>query len=201
VSIGTRISKLRRAEKKNSFASKLGITPDYLRMLEVGEKTPGRTLIKLLCMKFAVSEDWLLNGKGDEHSHSIVISPEQSSQVHHINIYTLEELRNKNPKRISTIAVHNPFYIEGMCAIQITNNSMEPSLMENAIAGIDTKTTELIDGNSYVFNIDSVGTIIRRVFKMPEGLTLKADNPIYPNILLKGKYKVYGKVHWVMSTV
>ncbi|TAN62566.1 XRE family transcriptional regulator [bacterium] len=64
MSLGTRLKALRGSRSKADFARELGITPDYVRMLEGDEKHPGQTLLELFCLKYSINKDWLLTGIG-----------------------------------------------------------------------------------------------------------------------------------------
>ena len=64
--IGDRIKKIRQMVKKNQkiFAEDLGLSQSHISNIENGNDKPSMTLIKLICLKYEISEEWLLSGHG-----------------------------------------------------------------------------------------------------------------------------------------
>lgn len=65
--IGSRIKKLRKTLKYNQleFAEKIGIKQTSLSLIETGKNALTEQNIKLICLTFAVNENWLRTGEGD----------------------------------------------------------------------------------------------------------------------------------------
>lgn len=64
--IGERIKEIRKQNGLNQtkFATELGISQNHVSNIENGNENPSATLLKLLCMKFNISEEWLKDGVG-----------------------------------------------------------------------------------------------------------------------------------------
>ena len=62
-----RIKALRKKLKMSQdiFAEKLGLTKNYISLIENGNRSLSRQSMKVLCSMFNVNEDWLRNGIGD----------------------------------------------------------------------------------------------------------------------------------------
>jgi transcriptional regulator with XRE-family HTH domain len=62
-----RIQKIRKSLGLNQkeFAERLGMKRTTLSMIEVGDNTLTEKNIRLICMTFNVSEEWLRTGKGE----------------------------------------------------------------------------------------------------------------------------------------
>ena len=62
-----RIKKIRKIVEQSqlTFAEILGVNRAHISKIETGKATPSKQLIKLICNKFSVREEWLINGKGD----------------------------------------------------------------------------------------------------------------------------------------
>ena len=62
-----RIFKIRKDSKmtQDAFAEKLGLSKNFVWMLEKGERVPSERTISDICREFNVNKDWLLTGKGD----------------------------------------------------------------------------------------------------------------------------------------
>ena len=46
------------------FGSELGVSSNAVQQWEYGRNKPSQAMIKLMCSKFGVNEDWLVNGMG-----------------------------------------------------------------------------------------------------------------------------------------
>jgi len=73
--IGERILYLRKATglTQEEFANRLRINKGTISNLEKGRQKPSEQLIRLICLEFVVSEDWLKTGEGE-----MFISPEEA---------------------------------------------------------------------------------------------------------------------------
>ena len=49
---------------QQQFASELGISQTHISGIENGRDNPSMSLLKLLCAKFSISEEWLIDGVG-----------------------------------------------------------------------------------------------------------------------------------------
>ena len=67
MSIGERILLLRKYLKlsQKEFAKQLGISRGHVANIENPSRTPSDMLIKLVCLRYCVSETWLLTGQGE----------------------------------------------------------------------------------------------------------------------------------------
>lgn len=65
-SIGERFREIRKMLEFNQrkFASELGISQTHISSIELGKDQPSSSLIKLVCMKYNLNEDWLVTGVG-----------------------------------------------------------------------------------------------------------------------------------------
>ena len=65
--MNTRIQQIRKTAKmtQDEFADKIGLSKNFVWMIEKGERTPSERTIKDICREFKVSYDWLVNGIGD----------------------------------------------------------------------------------------------------------------------------------------
>ena len=50
---------------QSDFAAKLGVSQNYVWMLESGERTASDRIIRDICREFRVDETWLRTGEGD----------------------------------------------------------------------------------------------------------------------------------------
>lgn len=67
--MNNRIVKLRKGREwtQDEFAEKMGISKNYVSLIENGKKKPSDRLISDICREFNVNEKWLRDGIGDMH--------------------------------------------------------------------------------------------------------------------------------------
>ena len=65
--MNTRIQQIKKTAKmtQDEFADKIGLSKNFVWMIEKGERTPSERTIKDICREFKVNYDWLVNGTGD----------------------------------------------------------------------------------------------------------------------------------------
>lgn len=51
--------------KQDEFAEKLGLTKNFISLIETGKREPSDRTIKDICREFNVNEEWLRNGTGE----------------------------------------------------------------------------------------------------------------------------------------
>ena len=76
-----RIKKVREAEKltQTAFGERLGLSQNYVWMLETGQRVPSDRTIRDICREFGYREEWLRTGKGEPkpaRSRSKVVFPQ-----------------------------------------------------------------------------------------------------------------------------
>ena len=62
-----RICDVRKSQNLNQqdFADKLGLTKNFISLLETGSREPSDRTIKDICREFSVNEKWLRTGEGE----------------------------------------------------------------------------------------------------------------------------------------
>ena len=65
-----RIKKVREESKltQTAFGEKIGVSQNYVWMLETGQRTPGDRTIRDICREFGVNEMWLRDGIGEPYA-------------------------------------------------------------------------------------------------------------------------------------
>lgn len=91
--------------------------------------------------------------------------------------------------------------------IKMSGSSMKPTISDTGLFAVDLRVRSFSSGQIFVVWIPHEGPVVRRAFISLERITLRADNPEYPEIsiptvdLPKGDDIVLGKVRWVLQTV
>lgn len=62
-----RIAQIRKQAElsQQQFADRIGLTKNFVSLLETGNRTPSDRTISDICREFSVNEDWLRNGTGN----------------------------------------------------------------------------------------------------------------------------------------
>lgn len=65
--MNSRIKQIRLAKKKTqaAFAAEIGLSRNYIALMETGERTPSDRTIRDICQKYGVDEVWLRTGVGE----------------------------------------------------------------------------------------------------------------------------------------
>lgn len=65
--MNTRIALVRKNNKKSQqkFADAIGLTKNYVSLMETGARTPSDRTIADICREFRVNEHWLRTGEGE----------------------------------------------------------------------------------------------------------------------------------------
>lgn len=65
--LNTRIQQIRKTAKltQDEFAEKIGLSKNFVWMIEKGERIPSDRTIKDICRIFGINEEWLRTGEGD----------------------------------------------------------------------------------------------------------------------------------------
>ena len=65
--MNTRITQIRKHENMNQdeFANALGLTKNFISLVETGKREPSERTIRDICREFNVNEDWLRTGEGE----------------------------------------------------------------------------------------------------------------------------------------
>ena len=65
--MNNRISLIRKQKglKQDAFAERLGLTKNFISLVETGRREPSDRTVKDICREFNVNEDWLRYGEGE----------------------------------------------------------------------------------------------------------------------------------------
>lgn len=65
--MNTRIQQIRKTAKmtQDEFAEKIGVSKNFVWMIEKGERVPSARTVKDICREFKVNYEWLTKGIGD----------------------------------------------------------------------------------------------------------------------------------------
>lgn len=103
--MNTRIAEVRKnlGLTQEKFAKQIGVTRNFLWMIENNNRTPSKRIIKAICREFNVSENWLCTGQGQIFT---------SGHGEHFKNCFLELLDNLTPAEWETLGKITEQFIE-----------------------------------------------------------------------------------------
>lgn len=88
------------------------------------------------------------------------------------------ELWNTTPER--TIPILPQYYRKDVRAVEVTGDSMEPTIKKGAIVGVIPLDGDLVEGGIYLIRRPPFGLVVKRVRASENGgIVLVSDNPEY----------------------
>ena len=98
---------------QQKFASELGISQTHISGIENGRDNPSMSLLKLLCAKFSISEEWLIDGVGTPLPTWDITTDEGALSKYNVLRSTFEkELRNSTGESLVSM-VQSFCYLAG----------------------------------------------------------------------------------------
>lgn len=213
MNISARISKrdfekiiLRLKSAKNirydiDVAELLGMTQSAFAERKRRNSIPYEEIIRV-CEEEGISFDWLLDGSPDQ------VAKEETARV---EVFALagagdaRELENQEP--IESLVVPASFKFQSLVALKVRGESMEPTVYNGAIVGVDREEGQIINGKIYAVWIPYEGAVIKRVYIDTEKIILKSDNTRFPassiplHDLRDRENIIIGRVVWVVQKI
>ena len=108
------------------FAEKLGLTKNYISLIENGKRNLSEQSVKVLCREFNVNEEWLRNGTGE-----MFLPTDRNADIARLTKQLLDEesdsFKNRLISILSNLSVEEWQYLEKrakeLCGIDDLHNS------------------------------------------------------------------------------
>ena len=108
------------------FAEKLGLTKNYISLIENGNRNLSEQSVKVLCKEFNVNEEWLRNGTGE-----MFLPVDRNADIARLTKQLLDEesdsFKNRLISILSNLSVEEWQYLEKrakeLCGIDDLHNS------------------------------------------------------------------------------
>lgn len=105
------------------------------------------------------------------------------------------------------IAVPEQYLRPQIDTLLIEGTSMEPTILDKAVVGVNREKADIIQGNIYAVRLPYEGVVVKRLFlnHTKRVFVLRSDNKNgdYPDIELAfddGNSFIYGKIVWVLQS-
>ncbi len=179
-------------------AKALGITPENLSVLKKRNKIPFEE-IAYFCAKRKISINWLLF---NQQSEEIFKQTEKFSTVRYfkdINASAGGGAINFD-ESYEIIYIDKKIIDKNLDAINVTGDSMEPTIKDGSTIFIDRNDTNIINGGIFVISTPA-GVFVKRVrLKSNAKIELISDNKAYlPEVVSGEEIKIIGRVVKILS--
>ena len=98
---------------QTEFADELGLTKNYISLIENGQRTMGDQSLKVLCAKHRVNEEWLRTGTGSMFCE-ISEREKLASWISEINVLPESSVQRRVIKMLSTLEPNDWIFLEKM---------------------------------------------------------------------------------------
>lgn len=151
--INTRFKELRIALKysQKDFADNVGISRTHLSGIENGKDNPSMPLIKLVCLKYGVNEEWLIDEKGHmfikDNGFDAVTDEGLKAKYHTMKDFLEKQIAEQTGDNLKNIVQAYSYFVS-LLTMPGLNDDNQANYLE-ALCGINN-VLEQITYNSYM---------------------------------------------------
>ncbi|GIU52468.1 DNA-binding protein RDGA [Shewanella sairae] len=180
------------------MASKIGVTAVSVSKWELDENTPKGKHLFSLANALQTEPEWLLTGNDRPIENKAY---ELCAYFNDLDIIDSDKCLCKQATQLTTVI---PSYVfdrigaepSDIYCINVTGNSMEPTLNHGSVIAVDCRVKRIHDGSIYVFRQEGM-LRIKQLYQYPEYVILHSYNPLFePEKSELSKIDVIGKVVW-----
>ena len=206
--IGTRVRRFRNYKKLTlaQLSAEIGISLNSLASIETGKTKPSSDTLESLVESTDINPDWLITGRGN------MIKGEGDDMVA-VQVLTLAglgdlyDLQNHEPIEVKQLAKDLVVNVgrETRTAIHCKGDSMSPTILNDALVGIDFNDREPVDNGIFLLRFRDLGLAIKRLRFRTDGYLIVADNPTVEDEFIPREHLeeglVLGRVRWIYNKV
>ena len=106
---------------------------------------------------------------------------------------------------IQTVDIPKHWLKPDMQSVLIRGRSMEPSIIDGAVVGVDTQDKNVVSGELYAVWLEYEGAVVKRLYMERDIVRICSDNPAFKEMQIKndeinGDTFILGKVCWLMQS-
>jgi SOS-response transcriptional repressor LexA len=168
--------------------------------------------VQLLCSHEGLSCEWVMTGKGDRFQakggQSVFEDhPLEYGGFRKVGVYAMAGAGPPNDviqeEPIEEVIIPAAWNRPSILPIKVRGKSMEETIAEGAFVGVDREDKFIVSGKVYAVWLPHEGAVIKRLFLDMERITLKSDNPTFPDIFVPlaglSEHFIQGRVAWVIQ--
>ena len=220
--LADRISLILEKSRKTQaeFARDVGIDPSSVsQILRRKRKTVRKSLARKISEAYNCDYDWIMSGVGDPPEELKPVpgarqaAGEKSKETVEVEILTLAglgdlyDLQNHEPIEVTQLAKDLVINVgrETRTAIRCKGDSMSPTILNDALVGVDFNDREPVDNGIFLLRFRDLGLAIKRLRFRTDGYLIVADNPTVEDEFIPRERLeeglILGRVRWIYNKV
>lgn len=104
---------------------------------------------------------------------------------------------------VAEIVVPKDFYKPSIVPVKIRGRSMEDTIMDGAIVGVDRTDKRVVSGEIFAVWMPYEGAVVKRLYLDTEKITCRSDNPKFDDFIVSldkvGEHFIQGRIKWVIQ--
>ena len=201
---------------QQALADVLGIRSQTISGWERGVTAPNGNLLGKLASAFGVDPSWVLYGKIDNDSETVVISKSKCNLVHFVSLFDSiqasaglgienTEWNDAGEYPLPEEVVINQPDRDDLFCIRAHGNSMEPVFSDGSVLAINPHRKKIIDGRIFVVRTHE-NLRVKVLKENSKGIVLHSFNHAYEDEFIgwdeiQDGFDVIGEVFWFSSKV
>ena len=194
------------------LSKKLNIHLTTLSKYENGHRLPDSDILSHIANICQVDPAWLLTGSDAPERHkSINPMPVDRGKPRTVSVPVHAfagaggpvEIWEHDPVEFVDVPAH--WMKPNIQSAIIRGRSMEPTIVDGAVVGVNTEFKQIISGEMYALWMDYEGAIVKRLYVEKDVLRIVSDNKDFPEMQLgrdeiNEESFILGKVSWLMQS-
>jgi len=192
---------------QEELGNKIGVS---FQTINTWENNPPKNFnpskLELLSSALECDSRWLT---GDVKQQGRPILDSNTNEIIAIGVHAFAgaggpvELFEHDPIQIIHIPKH--WLKKNLQAVLIRGRSMEPTIMDGAVVGIDTEDKRVVSGELYAIWLEYEGAVVKRLYTEKDFVRITSDNPAFQEMQIKneeinGENFILGKMSWLMQS-
>ena len=195
---------------QKDFAESLGKSSETVLNWERGKTVPRDKSIELICQVYSVHPDWF---EGTDLAPPKISLQNEEKDTVEVEVLTLAglgdlyDLQNHEPIAVTQLAKDLVINVsrETRTAIRCKGDSMYPTILNDALVGVDFNDCEPVDNGIFLLHFRDLGLTIKRLRLKTDGYLIVADNPtIEDEFIPRDRLEeglILGRVRWIYNKV
>ncbi|HBG06288.1 MAG: hypothetical protein A2075_12015 [Geobacteraceae bacterium GWC2_58_44] len=199
-------------EEPYKWAARAGVSKSTLYNILNKDGNPRADQLLKLSKATGRTMEWLLTGSSGELAEELQGVSERVDQyepttVDKVKVYALagaghpNELTDTTP--VAEVAVPKGYYKPSIVPVLIRGRSMEDTIVDGAIVGVDREDKMVVSGEIYAVWVPYEGAVVKRLYLDPEKITCRSDNSKFADFVVMldrvDEHFVLGRVKWVIQ--
>lgn len=201
---------------QTTIAKRIGFDPSAITRAKSGEREVSAKFAKAIAREFGYNYDWIVEGKGQPKSsiRNIIPTVREPKEINDdflkLPVYMIAGAGSAvhiiETEPLEYVIINKRLLKPGIVPIKVRGDSMENTILNGAVVGVDTNCKDLAEGHIYCCYLPLFGALIRRIKWGDGGVLLLPDNSLKyePKFFTFDEARenlIYGKVVWIFQAM